>query len=117
MSDKQQKRHDGFVSDDEFLYVKDAISRDQFKDLVYDLMAREPDLAIAVAMRIERFKTILKGFSLTDEQRLMLDRKITLLVWVPLLALTRAHRRAWEDFLPAMDSDDDDEATAPQEAP
>lgn len=107
MADKQTKLHDGYVGEADFTFVKDATNRGDFQQLVYGLIAQEPDLAIGVSERFAHILTLLDGCSMSVTQRAMVQKQLTLLTWTPLLALALAHRRAWADFLPATDSNDE----------
>jgi hypothetical protein len=106
------KLHDGFVTENDFIHVKDAINRDDFQRIVFELMVREPEIAFGVTERFDHMLTLLEGVSMSIKQRAIIKKHLILLTWSPLLALARAHRRAWDDFLPAgddMNKDDDAE--------
>jgi hypothetical protein len=108
--DKTPKPHDCFVTDEDFIHVQDAVSRNQFNDLVYDLMTREPDMAVDVSERFSHMLTLLDGVSMSIKQREIIKKHLALLTWTPLLALARAHRRAWEDFLPSTEVVDESDS-------
>jgi hypothetical protein len=105
MTPKQSTGHDGFVSDADINDLKDEINRGKFKEIVCDLIIKEPDLGTAVSLRYQKFVAMLQGASMSIEQRMMIDKHVCLSIWMPLIALARSHRRAWDDFLP-QDNDD-----------
>ena len=98
-----KKITDALVTEDDFIHVKDAISRNAFQALVCELIVREPEIAFGVAERFDHMLTLLEGATMSVRQRAIVQRHLTLLTWTPLLALGRAHRRAWEDFLPSTE--------------
>jgi len=105
MASKNSKTHDGYVTENDMKHFRDRVNQGEFQQLVWELMAKEPDLAIAVSLRNERFSALLQTIPMSAEQREKINRHVTLSVWLPLIALSQAHRRAWDEFLP--DSDDD----------
>ncbi len=102
-----KKITDALVTEDDFIHVKDAISRNAFQTLVCELIVREPEIAFGVAERFDHMLTLLEGATMSVRQRAIVQRHLTLLTWTPLLALARAHRRAWEDFLPSTEVADE----------
>ncbi|MGB7158987.1 MAG: hypothetical protein WBD40_13020 [Tepidisphaeraceae bacterium] len=103
----KNKLTDGFVTEDDFVHVTDTIRRDDFQRIVYELITREPEIAFGVSERFDHMLALLEGVSMSIKQRAVIQKHLTLLTWSPLLALARAHRRAWEDFLPSADEQDD----------
>ena len=67
------------------------------------MIAREPEIAFGVSERFDRLLTLIASLNLTEQHRDSLTKQMSLLVWSPLLALERAHRRQWNDFLPSTD--------------
>lgn len=92
---------DALVTADDFPQLKTEIDRGEFKRLVDELVAREPELTIALAEKYDLISTMLEGAPLSIKNRAMLSKHLCLAVWAPLLLLDRAHRRNWNDFLPS----------------
>jgi len=80
--------------------IKAEVVRGDFKRLVLELVVREPDLTIAVSERYDHILSMLERAMLTIKQRADLSKQMSLLVWLPILLMGRAHRREWDDFLP-----------------
>src|SRR5687768_2233880 len=102
----KNKLTDGFVTEADFVHVTDSIGRNDFQRIVHELIACEPEIAFGVSERFSHMLTLLEGVSMSINQRATIQKHLTLLTWSPLLALARAHRRAWEDFLPSADEQD-----------
>ena len=100
---KTSKITDGLVIGEDFIHFQDATNRGEFKQLVFDLCQREPEIVFGIAEQFDLVLSLLNGASMSIKQRAILERKITLMLWIPLLVLERAHRRAWEDFLPSVE--------------
>ena len=100
---KSTNASDGYLTEEDFTYVKQAIVRDRFPQMVYDLIEREPQMAFGVSERFERALLMLDGVQMPAERRADIERCLSLLAWVPLLAFERAHRRTWDNFLPPSD--------------
>jgi hypothetical protein len=94
---------DAIVTADDFLHLKAEIDRGEFKRLVDELVAREPELTIALSERYDLIATMLESAPLSIRNRAMMSKHLCLAVWAPLLLLDRAHRRNWNDFLPSDD--------------
>lgn len=92
---------DNIVSEEDFILINAAIRREQYINVVSPLMEREPELAINIARRNDRLNTLLDAAVMSPETRQAIRKQILFLSWVPLLVLDRAHRRQWDDFLPA----------------
>ena len=114
MTPKPSTGHDGLVSDADINGIKEEINRGKFREIVCDFIVKEPDLGTSVSLRYQKFVTMLQGIDMSVEQRAMLDKHVCLAVWMPLIALARAHRRAWNGFLP---NENDDETPATTETP
>ncbi|HEY1683542.1 MAG TPA: hypothetical protein VGG19_02165 [Tepidisphaeraceae bacterium] len=99
------KRSDSIVSEEDFISINAAIKRERYANVVSPLMEREPELAVNIARRNDRLSALLDGAAMSPETRLAIRRQILFLSWVPLLALDHAHRRQWDDFLPAETTD------------
>ncbi len=116
MKPKSALGHDGFVTKSSINSIKDEINCGKLQQLVCDLITKEPDLGVMVSFRFQKFIAMLHSICMSDEQRAMLDRHVCLTIWVPLIALARAHRDAWDDVLPE-DLDSDSESATVTEAP
>jgi len=92
---------DALVTADDVLKLKAQVDSGDFKRLVWELVAQEPELAIALSEKFNLVTTILQGATMSIKQRAVVEKQLTLLVWMPLLLLERSHRRAWTDFLPS----------------
>jgi hypothetical protein len=107
--------NDCFVKEDDVLKLKGEIDRGEFAHLVYGLVERETELAIAIAERFDLVSSLVEGCSLSIRARASLTKQLALLAWMPALLLDRAHRRSWDEFLPsdvgAVDSPDDARAS------
>ena len=107
---------DSLLSAADVLQIKADVNRGEFKRMEFELVSREPELAIAVSEKYDLVTTILEGAGLSIKQRAVLSKQLSLLVWTPLLLLDRAHRRGWNDFLPSedvIDESDHDGTTQP----
>jgi hypothetical protein len=92
---------DALVTADDVLSFKTAVDRGDFKRLVYELVTQEPEVAIALSQKFERVNTMLQGATMPIKQRAIVKKQLTLLVWMPVLLVSQAHRRSWNDFLPS----------------
>ncbi len=94
---------DALITAEDVMNIKAEIDRGNFKRMVYELVIREPELAIALAQKFDLVTTLLQGATMSIKQRAVVEKQLTLLVWTPLLLLNSAHRRGWDDFLPSED--------------
>lgn len=94
---------DALVTDEDVSRLKESIARGDLKRQVYELVAREPELAIALAHKFELAWTLVLSLSLTDQQRSTIEKELTQLAWMPVLLMDRGHRRSWDGFLPSED--------------
>ena len=95
---------DAIVTAEDFVQLKAEIDRGGFKRLVDELVAREPELTIALSEKYGLITTLLEGAPLSIKNSAMLSKHLCLADWAPLLLLDRAHRRNWNDFLPSDDT-------------
>lgn len=111
------KRNDFLITESDIGDLKAQINRGDFMQVVYELCAREPELAFVVSERFSRILTLLEPAMPTDEQQALITKHLSLLVWPPLLLLDRAHRRAWDGFLPLeeMEETENDEGEEPDD--
>lgn len=98
---------DALITAEDVENVKACINRGDFKRLVYELIALEPELAIMVSEKYDLVTSILEGASMSIKNRAVLSNQLSLLVWSPLVLLARVHRRSWNDFLPTEEVLDD----------
>ena len=92
---------DALVTADDVSQIKAEVDRADFRKLVYELVAREPELGILISEKYDYITTMLDGAGLSVRQRGVLYRQLPLLFWAPVIVLDRAHRRGWNDFLPS----------------
>jgi hypothetical protein len=95
---------DALITAEDVMNIKAEIDRGNFKRMVYELVIREPELAIALAQQFDLVTTLLQGAAMSIKQRAVVEKQLTLLVWTPVLLLDRGHRRSWDDFLPSEDA-------------
>ena len=95
---------DCFVDEGDFTFVTEAVRSNHFSSLVQDLSSREPEIAFGLSLRFHRVLQMLNGVQMTPCQRMAIERQMSLLAWSPVVAATRAYRRAWDDFLPTEEA-------------
>lgn len=104
--------HDCIVKEDDVLRLKGDIDRGQLAHLVYGLVERETELAIAIAERFDLVSSLVESCGMSIRARASLSKQLALLAWMPALLLDRAHRRNWDEFLPSTgDSPGDSDPT------
>lgn len=91
---------DALITVEDVQNLKACINRGDFKRLVYELIAMEPELAIMVSEKYDLVTSIIDGATMSNKNRDVLRNQLSLLVWSPLILLARVHRRSWMDFLP-----------------
>lgn len=91
---------DALITAEDVQNVIACINRGEFKRLVYELIALEPELAIMVSEKYDVVTSIIDGATMSIKNRAVLRNQLSLLVWSPLVLLARVHRRSWMDFLP-----------------
>ncbi len=99
---------DALVTAEDVQQIKGDIFRGEFKRLVLELVIREPEIAILIAENNEKVLNTVEGAALTDVQRDILGKRLSLLTWTPIILFDRAQRRTWNDFLPSEEVVDPD---------
>jgi hypothetical protein len=100
-------RTDALVTADDVLNFKAQVDRSDFQRLAHELIAREPELTIALSEKFDLVLTLLEGATMSIKQRAVVRKQVTLLVWMPVLLMAHAHRRSWDDFLPSEEAMDE----------
>ena len=75
------KVSDALVTADDFINIHNAIGQGDYKRLVYEMIAREPEIAFGISERFERLLKLIASLNLTDENRDILTNQMSLLVW------------------------------------
>lgn len=97
-------KSDGFITAADVEQIQHDVVAGEFQRLVYGLIIREPELAVAISERFEKITKMHEAALLTIKQRCDLAKQMSLLVWLPVLLMDRANRRNWEDFLPSEEA-------------
>jgi hypothetical protein len=96
-------KSDALITEADVASIKADVDRGEYNRLVFELTAREPDLAIFVSEKYALISTLLDGQAIPADIRDRVQKHMSLLVWTPLLLFDRVQRRAWNEFLPSED--------------
>ena len=88
--------------------IKADVGKGIWKLAVFEMVVREPELIMLITERFDKMLGILERRGMTAEQRDEFSKQMSLLVWTPLILLSRAHRREWDSFLPSTEVLDDE---------
>lgn len=97
-------KSDALITAADIEQIQHEIVAGNFQQLVYGLLIREPELAVAISDRFGKITKMHEAALLTIKQRCDLSKQMALLVWLPILLMDRANRRTWEDFLPTQEA-------------
>ena len=95
------KSNEALITEADVQAFKDEVNRGCFKDRVYELMQREPELAFYVSERYSKTLDSLQEAGIDGRRLAALNRHISLMVWGSAILVARAQRRQWEGFLPS----------------
>jgi hypothetical protein len=84
--------------------VRTDVQSGCWKTAVYDLLGREPELAVAVSRRFQHIQRVLSRFEIPAKDWQYITHQMSLLAWVPAVLIDRAHRRLWDGFLPSEET-------------
>ncbi|HEY8668173.1 MAG TPA: hypothetical protein VIL86_16110 [Tepidisphaeraceae bacterium] len=97
-------KSDALITAADIDQIQHEVVRGEFQRLVFELLVREPELAVAISDRFNKITKMHEAALLTIKQRCDLSKQLALLVWLPVLLMDRANRRSWEDFLPSAEA-------------
>lgn len=100
---KKTKTTDALITEADVQAFKDDVNRGVFKDIVYEEMRREPELAIFASDRYCKLLHSLQDAGIEGCRLAAICRHICLMTWGSVILIARSQRRQWEDFLPSME--------------
>jgi hypothetical protein len=101
---KNIKLTDGLVAESDFILLRKSINRGELQRLVLELWEREPEIAVGVSEQFDFVLKLLSTVSMTAQHRAKVINHLSILTWSSALVIESAHRRAWEDFLPSIET-------------
>jgi len=97
---------DAIIREADIRQINKDIETHVWHHAIYELLRREPELALVFGERLGKINTLLEQAISDPNLRQRLETQIYLMMWVPMILLDRAHRRLWEDFLPEAAGDE-----------
>lgn len=102
---KMKTASDGLITEADIQQFMDEVGAGLFKDIVYDVMFQERELAIFVSLRCSKiFKSLLDS-GIDGRRSAALRKHFLLTVWGAVILIHRTQRRQWEGFLPVQEVD------------
>jgi hypothetical protein len=92
---------DALVREADVRQIAKDIADKKWFDAVCDILMREPELVLVFVDEMEAVTSRLEQFVPDAAQRERLRRQILRAIWVPMVLLDRAHRKQWDELLPA----------------
>ena len=95
---------DALITEADIQAFKDEVNRGVFKDIVYDQISREPELAVFVADRYSKILTSLQEAGIEGRRLSAICKHVCLMSWGSAILIARSQRRQWDGFMPVEES-------------